>query len=415
MDRVINYPTAEVLIEDVLNTNRHALIGLGALIQMTLGQNIIADGFTPTPGTGLTVTVAGGSLSYLGVVDATAYGVLAVDTNPLMRQAIALTATTVTVPAAGTWLISVSAVQADANNAVLGFVDAANPAIPFSGPGGAGGLLPTVRQDHAVLEITSGTAVPAGSQPLWVVTVPSGATSVMAGDITLASGAPYITKMPFLAPINSPTFTGSPKAPTPATGDNSTAIATTAFAQTVVAPEVTAREAADTTLQTNINNEATARANADTTLQTNINNEATAREAADTTLQTNINNEATARNNADMAVEAWTSATFATPAMVVATIASEFTSGLGSPGWQKLSSGLILQWGSIASPAGNYSFPITFPNGCWLVLAGNTNTQGAGVDNAFAYPVSSTQFYMATKSNSGFLSAYSCCWFAIGY
>ena len=379
MDRVINYPTAEVLIEDVLNTNRHALIGLGALIQMTLGQNIIADGFTPTPGTGLTVTVAGGSLSYLGVVDATAYGVLAVDTNPLMRQAIALTATTVTVPAAGTWLISVSAVQADANNAVLGFVDAANPAIPFSGPGGAGRLLPTVRQDHAVLEITSGTAVPAGSQPLWVVTVPSGATSVMAGDITLASGAPYITKMPFLAPINSPTFTGSPKAPTPATGDNSTAIATTAFAQTVVAPEVTARE------------------------------------AADTTLQTNINNEATARNNADMAVEAWTSATFATPAMVVATIASEFTSGLGSPGWQKLSSGLILQWGSIASPAGNYSFPITFPNGCWLVLAGNTNTQGAGVDNAFAYPVSSTQFYMATKSNSGFLSAYSCCWFAIGY
>src|SRR5262245_3961033 len=31
------------------------------------------------------------------------------------------------------------------------------------------------------------------------------------------------------APINSPTFTGDPKAPTPATGDNDTSVATTAF------------------------------------------------------------------------------------------------------------------------------------------------------------------------------------------
>src|SRR5262245_19808469 len=31
------------------------------------------------------------------------------------------------------------------------------------------------------------------------------------------------------APINSPTFTGDPKAPTPATADNDTSIATTAY------------------------------------------------------------------------------------------------------------------------------------------------------------------------------------------
>lgn len=33
------------------------------------------------------------------------------------------------------------------------------------------------------------------------------------------------------APVNSPTFTGDPKAPTPAPGDNDTSIATTAFVQ----------------------------------------------------------------------------------------------------------------------------------------------------------------------------------------
>lgn len=37
-----------------------------------------------------------------------------------------------------------------------------------------------------------------------------------------------------LAPINSPTFTGTPRAPTPANGDNTTKVATTAFVQTAV-------------------------------------------------------------------------------------------------------------------------------------------------------------------------------------
>lgn len=36
------------------------------------------------------------------------------------------------------------------------------------------------------------------------------------------------------APVNSPTFTGDPKAPTPAPGDNDTSVATTAFVQTAI-------------------------------------------------------------------------------------------------------------------------------------------------------------------------------------
>ena len=63
--------------------------------------------------------------------------------------------------------------------------------------------------------------------------------------------------------------------------------------------EKTARENADTQLQTAIDAEKTARENADTQLQTAIDAEKTARENADTQLQTAIDNETQARITAD--------------------------------------------------------------------------------------------------------------------
>lgn len=63
--------------------------------------------------------------------------------------------------------------------------------------------------------------------------------------------------------------------------------------------EKTARENADTQLQTAIGAEKTARENADTQLQTAIDAEKTARENTDTQLQTAIDAEKTARENAD--------------------------------------------------------------------------------------------------------------------
>ena len=64
--------------------------------------------------------------------------------------------------------------------------------------------------------------------------------------------------------------------------------------------EQTARQEADTKLQTAIDAEKTARENADTKLQTAIDAEKTARENADTNLQTAIDTETTARENADI-------------------------------------------------------------------------------------------------------------------
>lgn len=43
-----------------------------------------------------------------------------------------------------------------------------------------------------------------------------------------------IAKIALKANLESPTFTGTPKAPTPASSDNSTNIATTAYVQTVL-------------------------------------------------------------------------------------------------------------------------------------------------------------------------------------
>ena len=72
---------------------------------------------------------------------------------------------------------------------------------------------------------------------------------------------------------------------------------------TNLANEISARESADTTLQSNIDAEQTARETADTNLGNRIDTESSARETMDTTLQTNITNEATAREQADTTLQ----------------------------------------------------------------------------------------------------------------
>ena len=59
------------------------------------------------------------------------------------------------------------------------------------------------------------------------------------GDVSIDStGVVTVGGLAQKAPINSPTFTGSPKAPTPAKGNNSTQVATTAFVTTAVGEAV---------------------------------------------------------------------------------------------------------------------------------------------------------------------------------
>ena len=70
---------------------------------------------------------------------------------------------------------------------------------------------------------------------IWVS--PSTDTDPPTNSYYTVGGVGYGTMIDGLAPINSPVFTGEPEAPTPASGDSSTNIATTAFVQEAITAE----------------------------------------------------------------------------------------------------------------------------------------------------------------------------------
>lgn len=92
------------------------------------------------------------------------------------------------------------------------------------------------------------------------------------------------------------------------------------------------------------------------------------------------------------------------------------TATLGFSGWSRdESTGLIMQWGNVNNANGTYSFPRAFSDTCFAVFATNKDGQGGAIDNAYGYPVNKTQFYLASKANSGADTAYGISWFALGY
>lgn len=98
-----------------------------------------------------------------------------------------------------------------------------------------------------------------------------------------------------------------------------------------------------------------------------------------------------------------------------------FASSLSSTGFQKLPSGLIIQWG-IVSGASNYTvtYPVTFPNRSLALLAVPHTTLVAGISAmgiANCSDISKSQFYIIVGGISqGEIVKYerSCFWVAIG-
>ncbi|HGU7798317.1 TPA: hypothetical protein ACNBG0_000576 [Escherichia coli] len=98
-----------------------------------------------------------------------------------------------------------------------------------------------------------------------------------------------------------------------------------------------------------------------------------------------------------------------------------FASSLSSTGFQKLPSGLIIQW-SIVSGASNYTvtYPVTFPNRSLALLAVPHTTSVAGISAmgiANCSDISKSQFYIIVGGISqGEIVKYerSCFWVAIG-
>ncbi|WP_244983611.1 hypothetical protein [Acetobacter okinawensis] len=200
MDRLIQYPAQIPLVEDMLNAQRNAMVGIGHLAGAAFGANTVAaSGFACAPGEGLALTLAPGALLAPGVVDASAYGTLAAVSSALVRQFISRDPVTLAVSAAGaTYIVSVAPQTVDTDDTVLPFYNAADPSVTYAGEGNSGLAAPTVRRDEAALSI--GASVPEGSYPLWQIVVPAGATAITADMIAVASGAPFYPSLAAVAP-----------------------------------------------------------------------------------------------------------------------------------------------------------------------------------------------------------------------
>ena len=217
MKRKVVYPGSVPLETDILDTNRNTMVAMGMLVQTVLGTGVVVDGLACTPGTGLTVQIGRGQIYSLTTVDPTGYSSLAADSTPLVKQGLLLTPAVLNCPAPGTvgqsinYLVEAQFQEVDNTPVALPYYNASNPTIPWSGPAGSGTAQNTVRDDICAVQVKAGVAAATGSQvtptvdagwtALYVVTVAYGASSIVGGNIALASGAPFLAiKLPQIVP-----------------------------------------------------------------------------------------------------------------------------------------------------------------------------------------------------------------------
>ncbi len=207
------------------------MVAIGYLAKMVVGDNgPVADGLQCSAAPGLAVQIAPGSLAEPGMVDASCYGSLPPDGDPLVKIGINASPVFLSLQGAGQWVVSASLAEVQAGSAAVSYYNAAAPGQTLVGLQGNGQPQATVVQQRVALQITTANAVPSGALALWSVTVPAGATNVDASMIQPVPGAPFLAvKLPLAAPLASPAFTGTPTAPTAPIGDASALLATTGF------------------------------------------------------------------------------------------------------------------------------------------------------------------------------------------
>lgn len=204
-----------------------------------------------------------------------------------------------------------------------------------------------------------------------------------------------------LAPLASPTFTGTPAAPTAAAGTNTTQVATTAFVTTA----------------TNSKADKTTTITAGTGLTG----------GGDLSANRTIGISAGGISATELASDAVTTAKILDAAVTASKLAagvavsnigytpvnsSAFTGAnqsLGTDGYQKLPGGLILQWG-YTGPGSATTFPIPFPNAALQAFPVVQNTSGSSYAPSHSNVVNLTTTGFGRTSQS-----FAIRWFAIGY
>ncbi|EJT9772781.1 phage tail protein [Escherichia coli] len=151
---------------------------------------------------------------------------------------------------------------------------------------------------------------------------------------------------------HNPTFTGEPKAPTPAAGNNTTRIATTAFVQAAITALINGAPATLDTLK-----EIAAAINNDPKFSTTINNALSGKQPLDETL-THLSGKDVAGLLAYLGLGEAAKRNVGTGENQIPSM-SEWTSGTG---WNRDPSGRIIQRGfAMTSSQTNILFPIPFP------------------------------------------------------
>jgi hypothetical protein len=214
MDRVTAYSGALIAETDPLKAQQNALIALGWSAQSALGTATAVDGFglTPTTPSSLVANLAPGAIYQVAATEATVWSSLPANSASVVKQGLMLAVDPITfTPPTGTgfsqaFLVEVQYADLDTNPVLLPYYNAANPAQPYSGPGGGGTSQNTARLGIVAVQVKPGVAVSgtpviptpdAGWTGLYVVTLAAGATSVLSGNIAVYSGAPFIpVKLP---------------------------------------------------------------------------------------------------------------------------------------------------------------------------------------------------------------------------
>ncbi|MCZ5826329.1 phage tail collar domain-containing protein [Escherichia coli] len=163
---------------------------------------------------------------------------------------------------------------------------------------------------------------------------------------------------------HNPTFTGEPKAPTPAAGNNTTRIATTEFVQAAITALINGAPATLDTLK-----EIAAAINNDPKFSTTINNALSGKQPLDETL-THLSGKDVAGLLAYLGLGEAAKRNVGTGENQIPDMSS-YASGSG---WRKMPDGSIEQWGRISFPgehgpvSANVSFPIPFTQTPGIVI-----------------------------------------------
>lgn len=207
MDRVTVYINMKSYEEDILKTNKDAMIGLAKLTQAILGSTPKLNNLacTPTSPESLQVQIGAGEIYQLQNIDNSAYGSLPADTqHQIVKQGILLDPVLLTCNPPGTvgnainYLIQFAYSDNDTDIENRPFYNSSNPSQPIFNN------VATTRAGIIVINAKAGAAAPVGTQSTpspdsgfvggYVVTVQHGQTQILSSDIGIYSGAPFITE-----------------------------------------------------------------------------------------------------------------------------------------------------------------------------------------------------------------------------